>query len=125
MLVVRKEQMEALAQAQLENQIVDHLYEFFPEQCETLGQLEVCKIVRYGFERAESYGIVADGDVCQYIDVMMVFGRDFDTDPELAWGGAILNDESIKDPSIRIEWLCDAAMEHLDEATEDDATEEV
>ena len=125
MLVIRKEQMESLAQANFENQIAAHLHEFFPEQCEALGEPEVRKIIRYGFERAESYGIVADGDVCQYIDVMIVFGRDFDTDPELPWAAAILNNGSIKDSSIRIERLCDTAMEHLDEGAEDDGTEEV
>ena len=37
-------------------------------------------MVQYGIKRAAVYGFTAKRDVCKYIDLMILFGRDFDTD---------------------------------------------
>ena len=67
-----------------------HLRRFFPAQGAAAGEEEIREMVRHGIERAGVYGIKSRADVCKYIDLMTVFGRDFDTDKRHRWAGEIL-----------------------------------
>ncbi len=111
---IRKEQMETLSDCMLrkfEDSMVAHVEKFFPEQYSALGEAGVREMVRYGIERAETYGIVSERDVCKYVDVMFMYGRDFDTDPKLSWAAGILNDKRPQEPSERVDRLCREVME--------------
>ena len=66
--------------------MVVHLNETFPEKCEALGDAKIRETVKYGIQRSASYGITSEGDVRKYIDLMLMFGLDFDQDPQLPWG---------------------------------------
>ncbi|HYO54531.1 DUF4123 domain-containing protein [Archangium sp.] len=110
---IRKEQMEAFAEASrkdFENRMVVHLREVFPDECEPLGDKGLRETIRYGLQRASSYRITQESDVCQYLHLMLVFGRDFDKDEALLWAGLILN-QLEQDPSERIERVYARAME--------------
>lgn len=105
MLTIRKEQMavfEKDAENDFENRMLSHIKEFFREQNERLAEASLRELIRYGVDRAAAYGIELQPDVCQYIDLMLVFGRDFDRDPALPWASSILNDPEIAGPSARI-----------------------
>lgn len=78
------------ARAKFEERMLVHLKKYFPEVCNELGEEEVRVLIRYGTDKAEKYGITSGNNVCLFIDVMFVFGKDFDTDPSLPWGAAIL-----------------------------------
>lgn len=110
---LRKEQIKAFERYMregFERRVVAHLHKHFPKDCAGLGQDGVRQTVRYGIERAASYGIEAEGDVSRYIDLMFEFGRDFDADPELPWASEILADESIEYPDERMDRLCERAL---------------
>ena len=112
MLTIRKEQMDAFSHAALrifECRMVAHLNRHFPKRCAKLGEDGVREWIRYGIERARTYGIVSERDVCKYIDVMFVYGRDFDTDRRRPWAGQILNDPVIMPPAVRTNRLFRAA----------------
>jgi len=122
--MIRQKQMEAFSQAAIqsfEDRMVIHLNEFFSEQCKALGEQKTREAIRYGIQRAAIYGIVSELDVCDYIDLMFAFGRDFDKDPQLPWAGQILNDLTIKNPTIKVNYLYDTAMEYLHQATVNDS----
>jgi hypothetical protein len=105
--------MDKLGKAEagkFQDKMVAHLKEFFPEACEELGEPQVRESISHGVERAESYGLVDEQDVCTYIDVMYVFGPDFDRAPECSWASRILKDESIDDPGDRAEMLHEEAL---------------
>jgi hypothetical protein len=113
---MRDEHMQAFTEAAVkdfEDRMVVHLNEFFPEQCEALGEAKTREAIREGIDRAARYEIVAECDVCKYIDLMFAFGRNFDTDPKLPWAGEVLNAPAIDDPTARINVLYDAAREYL------------
>jgi hypothetical protein len=115
-MVIRKEQMSALAgnaAADFENRMVVHLKKCFPAECEKLQEQRVRETIRYGMDRAAQYGVKTERDVCKYIDVMMVFGRDFDQRADLPWAAQILNDMVLKTPTARIERLVEVAKERL------------
>ena len=116
MVMIRRAQMTAFQDAALrdfERRMVLHLSQTFPAVCEPLGDAGVRESIQYGMQRAGSYGIAAERDVCKYIDLMFVFGRDFDKDPSLPWAAGILHDDDLGDASKRMEALSDAGLAHL------------
>ena len=94
-----------------EDRMLVHLMKFFPEQCHALGEPKLRDTIRYGVQRAKSYQIEAERDVCKYIDLMTVLGRDFDTDEDLPWAGRILR--ASRPPYEKVERVRDAARMHL------------
>ena len=117
MLRIREEQMAVFRKymlKQFENRMVDHLYKYFPEECEALGEEEVREAIRYGIDQADSYGIIIEDHVSKYINLMFLFGRDFDK--ALVWAKEILTDEEIRQPPERVRLLYKEAEQHLSEA---------
>jgi len=114
MLTIRKEQLAVLQKKEVQkfgDRMVAHLTEVFPEKSKALGEGGLREIIRYGLSRAASYRIAAERDVCKYIDLMIVFGRDFDRDPNQPWAGAILNDRKTKSPARKMKQLFETAKE--------------
>ena len=120
MLHIRPEQMKVLDDhmvRKFEDLMVAHLNKYFPEHCKKLGEDGTRKSVRQAIERAGSYGIVFERDVCVYTDVMFEFGRNFDKNPRLPWASKILNDEVLEGlPTDKVGQLYDAAVENLEQA---------
>lgn len=117
MLKIRKEQYEEMGKISLkrfEDSMVEHIKEFFPENYDALGEPVVRNVIEYGVDRAEAHGFETEPDVNMYIDLMLLLGSHFDTDPQLPWVKEILEDETIADPVVRTEKLYDQAIEYLD-----------
>src|SRR5215467_8144862 len=105
MLTIRKEQLaifEKVAANDFESRMLAHLQQFFSAQIEQLGEPAVRDLIRYGVQRSAAYRVDHQPDVCKYINLMVVFGRDFDRDAKLPWASAILQDQTILDPSLRM-----------------------
>ena len=114
MLTIRREQFEVFAQADLrsfEEWVLAHLKRVFPSQSKTKGDDDLCELIRCGRPRAAAYGIQAKRDVCKYVDLMLVLGRDFDTDSRLPWAAEIL--QKSRDPVAKMHFLYRAATEHI------------
>lgn len=97
MLVIRREQMEALNKYrmdQFEERMVAHLKRVSPEKCSALGDLELREEIRYSIARAAAYGITAECDVARYLGLASLLGRDFDSSPATPWARPILLDRS-------------------------------
>jgi len=115
MLVIRDEQMCALKahmSEQFENRMVRHVREFFPEDFNALGEDKVRMEIRYGIDRANSYEITLEYDVCGYINLMFALGRDYDVDPSLRWAAQILNNAKLSGSS-KLDRLYEEAEKHL------------
>jgi len=112
MFVIRKEQLEAfgpLGKKAFEDRVIAHLKKVFPERSHTLGELKLRETIQFATQRAAAYRITSERDVCKYIDLMILYGRDFDKDPNLPWALAILQNQTIRNPSSKIERLYKAA----------------
>ena len=108
MFTIRKEQMAAfrpLGKKAFEDRVLDHLKRAFPQQSAALGNEKLRETIQYGTERAAAYRIVAERDVCKYIDLMVLYGRDFDIDPNLPWAQSVLQNQAIRHPSTKVERL--------------------
>lgn len=124
MLLIRKAQMETLrkaAQQGFENKMLAHLNRFFPDACAAMAESGTREIIRYGIGRAKRNGFESEREVCKYIDVMVVFGRDFDRDTNLPWATEILSDKTIMDNKARMDRLITYAMAHADKKELKDA----
>lgn len=116
MLIIRKEQKEVLAKAAknvFEERMLVHLKKFFPKHYEALGEDNTRELITYGIERAATYDIITERDVCKYIDLMISFGLEFDKDDNLPWAVKIFNDTSWKDASAKTDALFKAGIRHL------------
>jgi hypothetical protein len=107
-MVIRHAQMRSMsdnANRTFEDRMVVHLTKCFPNQCRQQGEPKVREWIRYGIKRASEYGITAQRDTCKYIDLMFVYGREFDQDTNLPWASSILNDRALRDPTTKLETL--------------------
>ena len=114
-MLIRPDQMEAFSANStnaFESDMVSHLNRCFPAECAALGETRVRVTIRDGIELARGYGITASREVCTYIDLMIVFGHDFDHDPKLPWAASILNGTGKKDAAGRVDRLYEAAQRH-------------
>jgi hypothetical protein len=113
-LRIRQPQMEVFSQIEIrkfEDWMVNHLTRFFPAQCLALGNSQLRELIQHGIKRAAVHSITTERDVCKFIDLMIVFGRDFDSDNKSAWAGQILANR--KTPRSKIRSLYEAAEMRL------------
>jgi hypothetical protein len=112
MFKIRPEQKAAFREDALhdfEERMILHVERCFPGRRVELGDEGLRQVIRRGIEQAASYGIVAERDVCKFVDLMLVFGVDFHE--ERSWAKAILEDASIRDPVIRMRLLFERALD--------------
>ncbi|MFH0727541.1 MAG: hypothetical protein V2B19_14525 [Pseudomonadota bacterium] len=118
MLVIREEQIEALAAAVaggFETELVKHIKNFAPRHSAVVGAEGIRETVRRGMERARTYGFTNRGPSRFFVELMVMFGSQFDTDPLLPWAEGVLNNESIKNQMERADILHEAMREYMDE----------
>ena len=88
-LIIRPAQLDAFSEDErrkFEDWMLAHVARFFPRKAKALGgESQTRDLIRHGIGRSASYGITAKRDVCKYVDLMMVFGRDFDADGRFSW----------------------------------------
>jgi hypothetical protein len=116
MLQIRAQQMTAFEQAALrafEDEMVVHLKKFTPQHCEVIGEPTVRSVIRLGMARAKTYGFTNRGPVRLYLEMMFMFGSDFDSDPLLPWGPKILNDSESADQMLRADRLYGNLLDYL------------
>jgi hypothetical protein len=113
-LTIRLAQMETFSQVEIqkfEDWMVSHLNKFFPRECNSVGEPHLRDLIQHGIKRAAEHGITKERDICKFIDLMLVFGRDFDTDARSPWAHEILRTE--KRPGSKVQALHDAAIAYL------------
>ena len=66
-----------------------------------------------------SYGVESEYDVSRYLNLMVVFGDDFDTDPAHPWASDILTLEGGCGGTVRMDALYEEAAHHWPEESDD------
>jgi hypothetical protein len=113
-LTIRQAQMDVFSQVEVqkfEDWMVSHLKQFFPRECRSLGEPQLRDLIQYGIKRAARHQITVERDVCKFIDLMIVLGRDFDTDERNVWAHEILAHE--REPANKVQSLHAAAVTYL------------
>lgn len=112
MLTIRAAQMAVLAkvaESGLEDRAVSHLRSCIPEVCASMTEGELREVIRWGRKRARRYGIEREYDFFRYLNLMFMFGFEFDTDPQYSWGARVLNKPGMH-PAARMDLLMDHAL---------------
>ena len=108
MLVIRKEQIDVLSQGMLssfEDEMVAHLAEFSPPLFKVIKEEQMREAIRFGFKKADKYGLTLRGPIRLYLEMMLLFGSHFDTDPQYPWAAEILHDKHSVSQMQRADWL--------------------
>ncbi len=108
MLIIRKEQKNALQISLINRQIlglVDHAKNHFPDETAGKTDDELFDLIKVTLERAEKYDIKDERDVYKYINISMLYGADFDEQQETKWTVDYLSDEDVSSPSKRLDRL--------------------
>ena len=92
-----------------ENRMVAHLRMDFAEHCEHMEELDLRELIRYGIQRAAAHELTWEYEVCLYLHLMLVLGRNFDQDPIYEWIGKLLNGRE-GSASDRVEAIYDRVM---------------
>jgi hypothetical protein len=93
---IRTEQMAALNNAmarRFEDEMVAHLAEFSPPLFRVIKEDQMREATRFGIQKAGRYGFTLRGPICLYLELMLLFGSHFDTDPQYSWANEILIDQ--------------------------------
>jgi hypothetical protein len=120
MLTIRDVQFKALSKSReprLRARLEAHANQFFAEETATLTETAMDAILEQAIARPRQYGFKTDCDAAKWVNLMFTFGRDFDTDPRLAWAGELLAQAGkTEDRRPLLDRLFLAAMEHVEEA---------
>ena len=109
MLTIRREQLRVLGevmQRRFEERMLAHLRAEFPAVTRGQTDDDLLALVRRGVASAEPYGVRTEVDVQRYLEYMMIYGPDFDTNPRSAWAGDILRTEGIGGAK-KMDWIDD------------------
>ncbi len=85
--------------------MIAHLSNYFTGQAIIIGKKAIIELVQHGYECAKKYNLITGFEVCLYIDLMIMLGHAFDTDPQIPWANDILINHEISNPTERIELL--------------------
>lgn len=118
MLTIRSEQMQVLATASFEAWLLRHAQRHFADMCMELGPTGTRDLIRQAVGRARWYGLDAGPDICQFVDLALTFGSDFDQ--REAWAAGILARAGRQASSLTVALLYDAAMDFLGAEVEDE-----
>lgn len=86
---------EEAALCNYEDRIVLYLRSKFSEQTKNATERELREMIKTGISTAESYQITDETDVERFLEFIVRYGPDFETDPEVFWAIQILQDESL------------------------------
>ena len=96
MLVIRAEQMRALADArrkQFADRAVAHVRENFAGLFEALGEAGARAVVAAAIRKGDHYQLTAEHDYFRLLNLVMLLGQEFDMRPEYGWAHRILSQE--------------------------------
>lgn len=116
MLKIRPEQMTAmdqLAQEQFEQRTVEELQQSFPKHARLLGKEKLRQMVSQGFQRARAFGLESRNGLRLFVELTLLLGHGFDTDPQVSWAAQILNDKA-SDEAARVDRLYQKLTEYLE-----------
>jgi hypothetical protein len=90
--------MDSLSEAmlkQFEDRMITHLRVACPEQTREMSAPELRGTIRAGMDSAAKYDITSEVDIRRYLECVVVYGPDFDTNAKTAWAGSILNNKKL------------------------------
>ncbi|WNG56715.1 hypothetical protein F0U59_19610 [Archangium gephyra] len=83
-------EMGRVMQQRFELGAMDYLRTNFADWSKSKSDAELLGFIRLGINRARVHGVTTEADVLRYLDYMVIYGQEFDTEPATSWAGEIL-----------------------------------
>jgi hypothetical protein len=113
MLRIRPDQMKAfkrVAMSRFECEMVVHGRKFSPGLYALLGDEQFRIAVSRAIDRAGSYGFTNRGPIRLFVELTLLLGSAFDSDPQYPWASSTLN--APDDQMLRAKWLYERIQEY-------------
>ncbi|MBS1614698.1 MAG: hypothetical protein JST06_01115 [Bacteroidetes bacterium] len=111
--------LEAFRLATFRPRMVQHLSNHFRELTMLCGEEGLVKIIDDAASLIQPLGLKTNTEVCIFIDLCVMLGRGFDTDPLLSWTAQILGKPEADKP-VLMEKLMNAAVKFRTQVLGDD-----
>lgn len=114
MISIKSDQLEQLGQPtydSFKSKLVIHVHKHFPKECKTMTEAGTLETVQYGLQKARAYGFTKERSVTKFINLMFVFGRDFDSSEEHLWSSETLHLNEGELPERRIDTLYEIGIQ--------------
>jgi hypothetical protein len=114
-MIIREAQIETLRLSTLrafENEMLEHLANFSPPVFKAVGGDQLREVIRLGIKRSSEYGLTFRGPVRLYLELMLLFGSRFDTDPQYLWVAEVLEDQEAASQMQRADRLYGKTLEY-------------
>jgi hypothetical protein len=102
-----------LALGQFKAEMRLHLCGFSPALARSIDDQQQAQIVELCLARAKNYGFSQRGPVRLYLEMMLLLGSDFDTDPQYLWAQESLKGSGDSSQSERAKALYEAAQRYV------------
>jgi hypothetical protein len=99
MLVIHRDQMSVFHNATrnaFEYEMLAHLRDFSPNLFAATGEEQMHQAVQVGIDAAAAHGLTFRGPVRLYLELQLLFGSQFDTDPQYPWAAEILRSQEVQ-----------------------------
>jgi hypothetical protein len=117
LLLIREEQLNLLGRiphTSFEAELVRHFMRYYPHECGRAGTAHVRELVCLGISRGLVHGYTAHREIGLFINLMVMLGSGFTSDPQIPWALAQLNDLAIDDPFQRIQRVFRSSLQYLE-----------
>lgn len=115
-LVIRDEQMRAL-EAETHRLFVEqmcvHLRRRFSDECAAMTHAQLVAHVEFTVSAAAKWRLVSPSDVCRFLNLTMIYGAGFDTQPAQRWMRDMLSDTRMAAPGARLLAVYGEALRRL------------
>ena len=115
--VLRREQLDLLAEVytsqKFEERLIESARENWPEECNALGDVGLRRRILNGVCRATEYGFSEESEVSRYINLVFLWGDDFDLSDERPRVREILFSATLSSRN-KISQLVELATEELE-----------
>jgi len=91
----QKEVFKQNAKDIFKNNVFRHLRSVFPKETIVISDEKLADLINCGIEKSQKYDITMEWDIRRYLECCIIYGWNFDTDPNYQWASSILNDNDI------------------------------
>jgi len=116
-LAIKQPQIDTLSQSlgkEFQNKALNYIEEFFPTYHQTLDDQTLNNLISHSFKKSQKYGFESKRNAMLFLNLSIMLGADFDTDPQLPWVANTLADEEIENLDEKLDTLHERTLLFLD-----------
>ncbi len=114
MLILRKEQMEVFSEASNKRWykfLTKYVKDNFEDEISDKDDQTLKNMLTATVEKSQKYGLSSDRAIYKFVAVAMIYGVDFDENPDTIWMKDYLTDEEVQNPAERLHRLYEEILD--------------